>query len=93
MNHNIGDEDEEFQHNEILMNDLFTEEELNLYQDLLVYTTHYETGELYPCGFNLSNNAWILEHGYYNGDCHFGILYNAPNMERTKSFFTYLLND
>ena len=76
----------------INLNDLFTKEELNLYQDLIVYTTHYETGELYPCGFDLSDNTWIKEHIRYNTNCQFGILFNAPNMERTKSFFTYLLN-
>lgn len=68
------------------LKDIFTEEELSLYEEFLVFTTDPETNVTYPCAFDLSNNSWIKEYNYYDGNCYFGILYNCPNLGITKDF-------
>lgn len=74
------------------LNDIFTEEELALYQDSLVFTTDLETSETYPCAFSFTNSSWIKEHGYYSQECQFGILYNCDNITDAKNLLLYILN-
>ena len=71
---------------------IFSEDELALYKEYLVYATDINTNENYPCGLDLSNNTWIEKYGYYYDDCQFGILYNLPHLETTKEFLLYILN-
>ena len=70
---------------------VFTEEELLAYEDLLIYATSVETGETMPCGFDLSNNRWVMEYDYYTDNCRFGIPANADDAELAKEFLLYIL--
>ena len=70
---------------------VFTDEELNAYKELLLYATTFDTQETIPCGFDFSNNGWLLEYEYYSGNCHMGIPANADNPELAKEFLLYLL--
>ena len=76
-----------------LMNleEIFSKNELAQF-DNIVYTTDPETNLTYPCAFDFSENSWIKEHGYYDGSCQFGILYNCKNLEQAKDFLLYMLN-
>ena len=72
---------------------VFSEEELSVYRDLLIYVENTETGENIPCGFDMSENKWLKEFEYYSeGDCHMGIPANADGPEIAKAFLLYLLN-
>ena len=74
------------------LEDIFTDDELSKYEDYLVYTSDPATKQDYPCAFDFSENEWIKSHGYYNGSCQFGILYNCSNVEQAKDFMLYILN-
>ena len=71
---------------------VFTEDELALYKDQVLYTTSTETGEIMPCGFDFSDYRFLQEFGYYTDNCHMGIPANADGAERAKEFLLYLLN-
>lgn len=73
------------------LRDYYTEEELAAYESLLVYTIHPDTQETYPCGFNLGDSAWNERYYYFDGDCQFGILFNADNADTSKNFLTYAI--
>ncbi len=64
---------------------------LETYRDQLVYATDSETGESYPCGICLKDNAWMGEYRYYEEDCYFGILTKAEHTENAMGFFEYVL--
>jgi len=71
---------------------IFSEEELTIYEDLLIYTTLLETGENFPSAFNLEGNQWLKEKGYYTDGCYMGITINSDDPELAKEFILYLLN-
>lgn len=71
---------------------VFTEDELSLYEDKVLYTTSTETGETMPCGFDFSDNRFLQEYKYYTDNCHMGIPANADDAELAKEFLLYLLN-
>jgi hypothetical protein len=77
-----------------LMNleDVFTETELSQYEDYIVYVTDPSTNKEYPAALDFTGNEWIKAHGYYDGSCQFGILYNSANVEQAKDFFLYIMN-
>ena len=69
----------------------FSEEELEQYDDLLVYTTDSDTNETYPCGILLINNPWIKANGYGNVTCVFGIAHNSETAV-SADFLRFVLN-
>lgn len=76
------------------LTEILTDEELQKYSDILIYATDEETGDSYPCGVSLTDNAWLLDNGFYSeGDTlSFAVGYNARNPEIAKDFFRYILN-
>ncbi len=70
---------------------IFTDEELAQFEEQLVYVTLSETGEEIPCGFDLTDNAWVKESGYYSGECYFGITSNGDGSDLARDFLMYVL--
>lgn len=49
------------------LEDCLPKEVLQEYEEKLVYVTSLETGETYPAGIRLPDNAWVRESGWYEG--------------------------
>ena len=77
----------------IPLTDILTDDELEQYKDILVYTTEEESGETYPCGVTLTDNEWLLTHHFYpEGETlYLGIGYNSKSPETARDFFHYIL--
>ena len=77
----------------IPLTDILTDDELDQYKDILVYTTEEESGETYPCGVALTDNEWLLTHHFYpEGETlYLGIGYNSKSPETARNFFHYIL--
>ena len=75
------------------LTDILTDDELEQYKDILVYTTEEESGETYPCGVTLTDNEWLLTHHFYpEGETlYLGIGYNSKSPEIARDFFHYIL--
>ena len=75
------------------LTDVLTDDELEQYKDILVYTTEEESGETYPCGVALTDNEWLLTHHFYpEGETlYLGIGYNSKSPETARNFFHYIL--
>ena len=75
------------------LTDILTDEQLEQYADLLVYTTDEDTGEKYAYGIKLTDNQWLLDnHYYYEGETPIMVVgYNAHSPEVAKDFFRYIL--
>lgn len=71
---------------------VLSDETLQKYEDSLIYITDEELNETYPCVIKLSDNAWLKKYDYYEGDCYFGIPWNAGNLELAEEFAEYMLN-
>lgn len=71
---------------------LYSDEELAELEDFFVYAVSEKTGELFPCGLNLSDNKWIKESGYYSTDCYFGFTANGDDPAIASEFLSYLLS-
>lgn len=71
---------------------VFTEEELASYQDILIYTTDAETGEVFPSAFDLTGNRWLQEYAYYSDGYYIAVSACTDSPELTKEFFLYVLN-
>jgi len=74
------------------LRELFSEDELALYNEQLVYTTHVETGEVFPSAFDLEGNRWLTESGLYNGRYYISATASTDDPELTKEFLLYILN-
>lgn len=61
---------------------------LERYKDQLVYFE--DEGKKYPCAIILSNNQWLAENNYYDGECYVGIL-NQENISEVVIDFTEFL--
>jgi len=70
---------------------VFTEEELSNYDDIIVYSTITETGEVIPSAINLKDCKWIEDNGYYAGNYYLGITINNDSTDLTKEFILYIL--
>ena len=70
---------------------VFSEEELDAYGDMIIYTNLLETGESFPSGFNLEGNSWMIENGYYDEGCYLAITANTDSPELTKEFILHIL--
>lgn len=77
----------------IPLTDILTDDELDQYKDILVYTTEEESGETYPCGVALTDNEWLLTYHFYpEGETlYLGIGYNSKSPETARNFFHYIL--
>ena len=73
------------------LTDYLTEEELEQYNDIIVYATDSETGETLPCGLKLTDNKWLSDYGYYTGTVYFGIAYASDNKDNAIDFFHYIM--
>lgn len=75
------------------LTDVLTDDELEQYKDILVYTTEEESGETYPCGVALTDNKWLLTHHFYpEGETlYLGIGYNSKSPDTARDFFHYIL--
>lgn len=72
---------------------VFSEEELSAYEDILIYAVNDNTGEEFPCGFNVSTNRWLLENAYYlEENCYIGIPSTFNDPQISKEFLLYILN-
>lgn len=69
---------------------ILSSELLEKYEDSLIYST--ADGELapYPCAIELTDNAWLTKHNYYDA-CYFGIFYSNQNPDACKEFAEFLL--
>lgn len=70
-----------------------SEEELEKYADILVYTTDEETGATYPCGVKLSEDNLLLEKNYYSNPCCLGLFVNTDTPELSLDFFNYIMEN
>lgn len=70
---------------------ILSEEQLETYEDNLIYSHNPDTGEMYPCAVWLQENSWIRDNQYY-GSCAVGIADNTDNIEMAGQFLIYLLN-
>ena len=61
---------------------------LERYKNQLVYFE--DEGKKYPCAIILSNNQWLAENNYYDGECYVGIL-NQENISEVVIDFTEFL--
>lgn len=75
------------------LRDIFTEEELAEFDDIIIYTTLSETGETFPSALNLEGNQWLIRNGYYDNGCYLAVAANTDNPELTKEFIYYILNN
>ena len=74
------------------LRDLFSEEELASFGDIIIYSTLSETGEEFPSAFNLVGNEWFTENGYYDEGCYLSVTNYTNTPELTKEFILYVLN-
>lgn len=74
------------------LRDVFSEEELSAHESILVYTKANDSDTVYPCGFDLGYSAWNERYFFFNGECQFGILYNADDCETAKAFLDFAVN-
>lgn len=63
-----------------------TDEQMETYADQLVEVTSTETGETYPIGIRLQNNAWIADAGWYQGECVVGLAAGLKNADLAVTF-------
>lgn len=61
------------------------------YEDSLIYTDEGGRAERYPCAVALSGNPWLMENGYYEGECYAGVLYLTDAPEMAARFMEFLL--
>lgn len=71
---------------------VFSEEELESFGDMIIYTNLLETGEAFPSAFNLDGNQWMIGNGYYDEGCYLAITANTDSPELTKEFILHILN-
>lgn len=71
---------------------VLTEEEMEQYADLFLYASDEENTITIPCGVLLENNSWLMDNGYYDGPCYFGIANNTDNVDLALSFFRYVMS-
>lgn len=72
------------------LRDVLPKEVLTAHQDDLVYTKDQDTGERYPCGIYLKENAWIIQNGFYI-NCTVGVSATGEHKELAADFLQYLL--
>lgn len=73
------------------LREILSDELLEEYADCLIYTDESGTAERYPCAVALEYSPWLAENGYYEGQCMFGVMYLADNMEMAADFADFLL--
>lgn len=76
-----------FQH----LGEFLTNEELEKWQDHIIYGQDAYTGERYPCGLllNKDNCPWLADAGYET--CGFGFLYSKADPALCSAFLHYIL--
>ncbi len=70
-----------------------TEEELEKYEDYILYVTDTETGEQMPCGIIIPTTHPVGENLYYLSTCYLGIPTTYFNDEETDKVIHLILED
>lgn len=73
------------------LRELFTAEELSVYEDRLYFYENAETGESVPYGIYVTDSPKIKEFHYYDGtDAIIGFVVNSQNPDNAKAFLQYI---
>ncbi|MCD8012968.1 MAG: hypothetical protein LUG99_07315 [Lachnospiraceae bacterium] len=76
------------------LRDIFSEEQLEQWSDLLVYMEN-EEGESAPYAIDLANAPKLLEYSVYpdDGTVYGGVVVNGVNIDATAEFFDWLFSE
>ena len=75
------------------LRDFLSDDILEKYADNIFYVTDEDSGDTYPAGIIIPNNAWMVANGYYTDDCYIGILTGRSKSEDAAPLLLYILGE